>query len=79
MKYYSYYEPKDPGNGDFSAITVTLSEQEILKEYWDYWYGRMCDKFGKERVDAECSPADCIDDWIVIHWAWESDNADCSC
>lgn len=73
MKYYSYCEPKDPVNGDFSAVTITLSEQEILKEYWDYWYERMIQKFGKEHVDANYCPKDCIDDWCVIHWAWESD------
>lgn len=53
---------------------ITLSEEEILKEYWNYWYERMCNKFGKEIVDSKYSSADCIDDWVILHWAWESTN-----
>lgn len=67
MKYYSiaYLD------GDIDVIE-TLSEEEILSEYWDYWYDRMCKKFGKEHVDANYCRQDCIDDWIIVHWAWES-------
>jgi hypothetical protein len=31
----------------------------------------MCEKYGKEIVDANYSFEDCLDDWIVVHWAWE--------
>lgn len=58
-------------DGDIDVIE-TLSEEEILSEYWDYWYDRMCKKFGKEHVDANYCRQDCIDDWIIVHWAWES-------
>jgi len=51
---------------------ITLSEEEILKEYWDYWYERMCYKFGKDIVDSKYSTTDCIEDWIISTWAWES-------
>lgn len=37
-----------------------------------YWYNKMCQKFGKEHVDANYTKQDCIDDWVVVHWAWES-------
>lgn len=72
MKYYTYVEqtPFD----DMTARYVTLSEEEILKEYWDYWYGRMCDKFGKDIFDSTYSSADCIEDWVITNWAWESTN-----
>lgn len=53
-------------------VVETLSEKEIIEQYWHYWYGRMCDKFGKEHVDANYTVQDCIDDWTVVHWAWES-------
>ena len=72
MRYWTIAEPKDPEKDDFSPEYFTYSDEEILKEYWDYWYGRMCDKFGKEHVDANYSPQDCIDDWVIVHWAIES-------
>lgn len=50
---------------------VTKSEDDIRREYWPYWYDRMCKKFGKEHVDAKFSFPDCLDDWIVVNWAWE--------
>ena len=72
MRYWTIAEPKDPEKDDFSPEYFTYSDEEILKEYWDYWYGRMCDKFGKDHVDANYSPQDCIDDWVIVHWATES-------
>lgn len=69
MKYYSFNEPDDnDGN-----VVVTLSEDDIFNEYYPYWYERMCKKFGKDHVDKTFFFRDCIDDWIVTHWAWESE------
>jgi hypothetical protein len=31
----------------------------------------MCGKFGKEEVDRKFSFEDCLDDWVIINWAWE--------
>ena len=70
MKYYTTCYPDE--NGD--NVIETLSEQEILNDYWDYWYGKMCEKFGKETVDSQYSKQDCIEDWCVVHWAAESDS-----
>jgi len=74
MKYYSYneYDPESPMADELGGYVVTMSEEEILKEYWPYWYERMCENFGKNFVDEIYSPADCIDDWCIVHWAWES-------
>ena len=66
MKYYSYNEYSEE-----DSVVVTKSEKEIIDEYYDFWYDRMCKKFGKEQVDANYTKYDCIDDWIVTHWAWE--------
>jgi len=71
MRYWKYAEPKDPENDDFSCVITTLSDEEILKEYWDYWYGRMCDKFGYQHVDENYTTKHCIEDWVTIHWAQE--------
>ena len=67
MRYFSYDEPDE----DFNNIVVTKSEEEIRKEYYPIWYERMCKKFGKEVVDRDYSFEDCLDDWIVVNWAWE--------
>jgi hypothetical protein len=69
-RYYSYNEFDE----DFEeyGYVVTKSEDEIREEYWPYWYGKMCDKFGKENVDSKYTFEDCLDDWIVVNWAWES-------
>ena len=64
MKYYRFHDTSDDS-------PKTLSETEILDEYCDYWYCKMCKKYGKEIVDAKYSTQDCIEDWVVIHWAQE--------
>ena len=68
MKYYTYVEPTSVE--DATPLYITMSEEEILNEYWDYWYGRMCNKFGKDVVDSKYSSVDCIEDWVTAHWAW---------
>jgi hypothetical protein len=69
VKYYTYAEPDI--NDSTKRVYNTYSEKEIVLEYWDYWYGEMCEKFGKEHVDEKYSKQECIDDWIVVNWAWE--------
>jgi hypothetical protein len=48
-----------------------MSEQEIRETYYPFWYEKMCRKFGKEVVDAEYTFEHCLEDWIVVNWAWE--------
>jgi hypothetical protein len=31
----------------------------------------MCKKFGKEHVDKTYNFEDCLEDWIIVNWAWE--------
>ncbi len=66
MRYYSFAYPIEGDDG-----IETRSEDDIRKEYYPYWYGKMCEKFGKEYVDANYCFEDCLDDWTVVHWAWE--------
>lgn len=68
MKYWSYNELEDDG----SNLVVTLSEDEILNQFYTYWSSRMIKKFGQEAFDRDWSKQDCIDDWVVVNWAWES-------
>ena len=66
MRYYAYdeYDPK----GGFIQI---YSEEDIHIHYYPYWYGEMCKKFGKDHVDATYTFQDCIDDFVIVSWAWE--------
>ena len=45
------------------------TEDDIINEYWDFWYTDMVKKFGKEHE--LITEQNCIDDWVTIHWAWE--------
>ena len=68
IRYYSYNEYHEDSNAN---TVMTVSEEDIRRDYWPFWYERMCKKFGKEHVDNTFSFEDCIDDWIVVNWAWE--------
>jgi hypothetical protein len=68
MKHYTYAEPTS--DTDFSPKFITISEAQIIDEYWDYWI-RCMENRGYDISDY--TKEDCIMDWRVIHWAWESD------
>lgn len=68
MRYYCYNEMTDDGDDEI----VLVSEEDVRQTYYPYWYRKMCDKFGKEVVDEKYSFEDCLDDWIVVNWAWQS-------
>lgn len=70
MRYWAYIEPTS--ETDSTPILTTMSDQEIIEQYWEWWYDKMCKKYGKEHVDANFVKLDCIDDWVTTHWAWES-------
>ena len=72
MKYYTILD--GPSSDEIAPVYNTYSEQEILDMYWNHWYSLMCNKFGKECVDSNYSQKDCIDDWIIVNWAWESND-----
>jgi len=69
MRYFSYNEYKTDPSVD--SYVETVSEEDIRRNYYSYWYSRMCKKFGKEHVDATYSFEDCLEDWVVVNWAWE--------
>lgn len=66
MRYYSYDEYDEN-----SGCVVTVSEYEIRKEYYPYWYKMMCIKYEQAYVDEHYSFEDCLEDWITIHYARE--------
>lgn len=64
MKYWCH-------NGEGDSVAV-YSEDEIIDEYWEIWSTAMIKKYGKEEFEKTWSRQDCIDDWVVVNWAWES-------
>lgn len=69
MKYWSIVLPSD---NDGTPFCETLSEDEIIDQYWDRWSERMIAKYGEEEFEKNWCKRDCIDDWVVVHWAIES-------
>jgi hypothetical protein len=72
MRYFSYSEPV--GEQGWTDKIVTMSEEEIRKDYYPWWYERMCKKYGQEHVDAIYSFEECLEDWLIVNGAcgaWE--------
>ena len=65
MKYYAFL---DGPNGEVTK----MSEVDILNTYWEYWSMQM-EKVGKYE---DINPKNCIEDFCVIHWAWEIEKED---
>jgi len=62
MRYYSFAYPVD---GD--DVVETLSEDDIISQYYTYWATKMLENVR----DADISRENCIEDWKIVHWAWE--------
>ena len=60
MRYFAYDEldQEEP---------VIYSEEYILEYYYPYWKSEMIKKLG----DVVLTKEECINDWIVVNWAWE--------
>ena len=74
MRYFSYneYDPNSLFADETGGYIVTVSEDDIKRKYWPYWYNRMCAKYEQSYVDENYTFEDCLEDWIVVNWAWES-------
>jgi len=81
MRYYSYNKPIWADNDERDEYghikilghqVVTKSEDDIRAEYFPHWKDRMIQKFGKEKYDSTYGFEECLDDWVIVNWAWES-------
>jgi hypothetical protein len=52
-------------------VVMNKTEEDILKDYWDYWSSRM-KSHGKPESDI--NRENCIEDWIHVYWAWSDSN-----
>lgn len=66
MRYWTICYPAPHPTQDFDMdVWETLSDQEILDSYWDYWYDKMNEKGHNDMATVE----NCITDWCIVHWA----------
>jgi hypothetical protein len=42
-----------------------VTEADILRDYWPYW----CEQMRKVGKDAMINHENCIEDFVVVHWA----------
>ncbi len=56
------YSEFDGNNGR----DVIISREQILKEYWPYWYSMML----KAKKLKEINTDNCVTDFCIIHWAY---------
>lgn len=69
MKVYCYNDYEVTEAGEEIHFVAEITDQQILYDYWDYWSGRMIEKFG-DKSDL-ITHDKCIEDWLVVHWGWE--------
>lgn len=66
MKYYTIVYPDRNSLGEEYNHWETLSEKEILDQYWKYWFIKMIDN---GQPDEKLTSEQCIEDWCIVHWA----------
>ena len=66
MKFWTIVYPDNIESGQEYDHWETLSDQDILDQYWSYWYVRMIEK---NQPIEKLTPEQCIEDWCIVHWA----------
>ncbi len=74
MRYWTIVYPMKHPTCDFDIDKwETLSEKEILDQYWEHWSGQMKRAFYEKRMMnatiEDITPEKCIEDWCIVHWA----------
>ena len=67
MRRWRYTELGDDGQ----PVERVVTEAEILATYYPWW----CEQMRKVHKDDQVSEPNCIDDWVVVHWAWENQDS----
>lgn len=66
MKYWTISFPGEEGQ----HVVETWSEDQITSgRYWQYWCGKMKEVNKEDQI----SKQRCLEDWIVVNWAVETD------
>ena len=70
MRFFCYNEPVFDDNGNVVGNEViTVSDEDIRRDYYPWWKEQL-KKAGKD--PANYTFEDCLDNWRVVNWAWES-------
>jgi len=74
MRYWTINYPAKHPTLDFDIdVWDTLSDKDILDQYWEHWSGQMKRAFYEKRMLnatlEDITPENCIDDWCTVHWA----------
>jgi len=69
MKYYTICYPDHNILGQEYTHWETLSEQEILDSYWDYWSSKVAEVNPHHLISKQITKENCINDWCIVHWA----------
>lgn len=65
MKYWTIVFP-----GEFGQhVQETWSEEQIIKTYYNPWSQKMIIAGKNDMINRD----QCIDDWVCVHWAIETD------
>lgn len=72
MKLYEMHEYTEEYTE--SDCRRVYTEDDIIQEFWPYWYDKMVAKYGEghELITRE----KCIEDWVAVNWAVEVGSVD---
>ena len=70
VRFFCYNEPIFDDNGNVVGNKlITVSDEDIRRDYYPWWKEQL-KKAGKD--PANYTFEDCLDNWRVVNWAWES-------
>ncbi len=73
MRYWTICFPDTNSLGDEYDKWETLSDKDILDQYWEWWSGQMKRAYYEKRLHGGglelITPERCIEDWCIVHWA----------
>ena len=69
MRFFCYNEFVFDDSGVVGNAVVVVSEDDIRRDYYPWWKEQL-KRSGRNPDDYTFD--DCLDDWMVVNWAWES-------
>ena len=73
MRYWTIVHIDTNSLGEYYPKWETLSDREILDEYWECWSGQMKRAYYEKRLHGGglelITPEKCIEDWCIVHLA----------
>ena len=73
MRYWTIVHIDTNSLGEYYPKWETLSDKQILDEYWEYWSGNMKRAYYDKRLHGGglelITPEKCIEDWCIVHLA----------